>query len=82
MTVLNVSLTKTFMNDKLSVKIEGNDLFKSRRDGSLLYFPNMTLDNSNSYDSRYAGVTVRYKFNPSKSKYKSQSEVDRELKRL
>ena len=82
MAVISLSLTKTFMNDKLSIKIEGNDLFKSRKDGSLLYFPGMTIDNSNTYDSRYAGITVRYKLNPSKSKYKSQSEVERELKRL
>ena len=82
MVLLNVALTKTFMNGNLSVKIEGDDLFRGRCDGYLLYFPGMTIDNSNSYDSRCCAITVRYKFNQSKSKYKSQSTVDRELDRL
>ena len=82
MSVLSVALTKTFMDGNLSVKIEGNDLFRGRRDGNLLYFPGMTIDNSNTHDSRYAAITVRYKFNQSKSKYKSQSAVERELNRL
>jgi len=79
---LGVGVTKTFFNDKLSILLDGNDLLKHRRDGSILYLNGMEIDNHSIYDSRYVSMTVRYKFNQSKSKYKSQSNIDNELQRL
>ncbi len=79
---LGVGVTKTFFNDKLSVLLDGNDLLKHRRDGSVMYLNGMEIDNYSIYDSRYVSMTVRYKFNQSKSKYKSQSNIDKELRRL
>lgn len=81
--MLNVSLRKSFLNDALSVTVGGSDLF--RRLGSmgvrLGTGANDLLQSSNG-DTRQFYVTLRYRFNPVKSKYKGKSTVDDELKRL
>lgn len=79
---LGAGVTKTFFNEKLSILLDGDDLLKHRRDGSVMYLNGMEIDNYSIYDSRYVSMTVRYKFNQSKSKYKSQSNIDKELQRL
>lgn len=78
---VNASVTKSFLNDKLSIQLKGIDLFNGFKDGNLLYNKQMQLYQLNSYDKRAFEFTLRYKFNMSKSKYKGtgagQNEKDR-----
>lgn len=80
--VVNVGITKSFLNDQLQVALKGHDVFRGRKDGTLLHNHQMDLLQFNQYDSREVELTVRYKFNSVKSKYKGTGAGENELKRL
>ena len=80
--VVNVGLTKSFLNDKLQVAIKGHDLLRGKKDANLLYNHQMDLYQLNRYDSREVELTVRYKFNSAKSKYKGTGVGQDEINRL
>ncbi|MBP8945107.1 MAG: TonB-dependent receptor [Paludibacteraceae bacterium] len=80
--VLNVGITKSFLNNSLRVELKGNDLLYKRKDGNLLYNHQMNLLQINHYDTRQLELTVRYNFNTAKSKYKGTGAGEKEMKRL
>lgn len=79
---MNASVTKSFLNNRLSFNLQGIDLTHGRKDGNRIYNKQMNLDVANTYDSREVQFTIRYKFNTSKSKYKGKGAAGDELKRL
>ena len=79
---VNIGLTKSFINDQLQVSIKGHDIFKGKNEGNLLYNHQMDLHQITWYDSRKAELTVRYKFNSAKSKYKGTGAGQKEINRL
>jgi hypothetical protein len=81
-TVLDVSIVKTFFNDRLSIKLAGEDLLDRRRDGNLVYNHQVKLWQGNYYDRRQFVVTIRYKFNTTRSKYKGTGAGNDEKNRL
>ena len=80
--VLNVSIVKTFFNDRLSIKLAGEDLFDRSRDGNLVYNHQVKLWQGNCYDRRRFVATVRYKLNTTRSKYKGTGAGNAEKSRL
>ena len=80
--VVNVSIVKTFFNDRLSIKLAGEDLFDRSRDGNLVYNHQVKLWQGNYYDRRRFVATVRYKFNTTRSKYKGTGAGNAEKSRL
>lgn len=70
MYILNFAISKSFFNDALNVELRGNDLFHQQKDASRVYMNRLTAYQANSYDSREFAITVRYRFNTAKSKYK------------
>ncbi len=66
---LGVSLRKSFLNNALSVELRGKDLLWSKQ-ASRLYIANTQLDDLGQYDTRSFNLTVRYRFNVAKSKYR------------
>lgn len=80
--ILNASLTKTFMNKALSVQLKGYDLLDGYRDGNLLYNRQMQLDILNRTDRRKVGISVKYKFNVGKNKYKGTDAGSRQKSRF
>ena len=78
---LDISVTKSFFNDALTVELKGNDLLNRSGDCNLLRTANFQIAQNNRYDRREFVATVRYKFNATPSKYKGsgagQSEKDR-----
>ena len=80
--VLNVSIVKTFFNDRLSIKLAGEDLFDRSRDGNLVYNHQVKLWQGNYYDRRRFVATIRYKFNTTRSKYKGTGAGNAEKSRL
>ena len=79
--VLDLSLTKTFLNDRLSVKVGGTNLLNSQEHVSLR-FGKRSLYQQNRRDTRQVELTVRYKFNAAQSKYKGTGAGDSEKERL
>ena len=80
--VLNVSIVKTFFNDRLSIKLAGEDLFDRSRDGNLAYNHQVKLWQGNYYDRRRFVATIRYKFNATRSRYKGSHAGQSERNRL
>ena len=67
---LDLSVQKSFLNDALTVELEGTDLFNSRYDNAMLRSGVYSIVQYNRYDTRELVLTLRYKFNSAKSKYK------------
>ena len=81
-TVLNVSLVKTFFHDRLSIKLAGEDLLDRSRDGNRVYNQQVQLYQGNYNDRRRFVVTLRYKFNTTRSKYKGEGAGNDEKNRF
>ena len=79
--VLDLSLTKTFLNDRLSVKVGGTNLLNSQQQVSL-HYGKRSLVQQNRRDTRQVELTVRYKFNAAQSKYKGTGAGADEKARL
>ena len=79
---VNISLTKSLLNDHLSIRVQGNDLFHTEKQGMLLYAGRMHSEQTSWYDSREFVLTLRYKFNTTRSKYKGTGAGNDEKNRL
>lgn len=79
---LNVSLTKTFFDDRLSIRLQSYDLLGIEKNKMLSYFDGIQTEQISWSDSREIGLTVRYKFNTTKSKYKGTGAGNEEKERL
>ena len=79
---LNINLTKSFLKDRLALRIGGTDLFHTRKEGGIGYTESMETKQVSTYDSRQLVVTVTYKFNTSRSKYKGTGAGQAEKSRL
>ena len=79
---LYIGLTKTFLDDRLSVKVAGHDLFHRNGQDVLAHFGELTLWQHRTNETRYAEVTVRYHFNWTRSKYKGTGAGNQEKNRL
>lgn len=78
----NFSVRKAFLNDRLSVTVGVNDLFNRSANQSLLYTNNLSIEIKQEFDSRDFYVTLRYKFNTARSKYKGTGAGQSERNRL
>ena len=80
--MMNATLTKSFLNEHLSIHLQGIDLTHGHKDGNRIYNKHMNMDVANVSDSRELRFTIRYKFNTAKSKYKGKGAAAEEIKRL
>ena len=67
---LNIGLRKSFLNDALSIEARANDLLLGCKQEALLYMESSQMKDLSWSDTRSFSLTVRYKFNAAKSKYK------------
>ncbi|WP_300770517.1 outer membrane beta-barrel protein [uncultured Bacteroides sp.] len=79
---VNVSLRKSFLDDALSVELRGNDIFKTNRVSFSMYSGDYFLFQKSVWDRQEFAVTVRYKFNATKSKYKGTGAGDSQKSRM
>ena len=79
---VNVSVRKSFLNDALSVELRGNDIFKTKRISYSMYSGDYYLYQKSTWDRQEFAVTVRYKFNTAKSKYKGTGAGDSQKSRM
>ncbi len=77
----NVSLYKGFFNDRLSFRLQANDLFNSSQAKVTLYSGSqlLTMDQETR---RSISMTIRYKFNTAKSKYKGTGAGESQKSRM
>ena len=80
--VLDVSISKSFLKDALTLEIKGKDLLYKCWDADLLYNQKMELLQVSKRDTRDLQLTLRYKFNTTRSKYKGTGAGNAELNRL
>lgn len=80
--VCDVSLRKSFLNDALSLELRGKDLFNRNWNNSVCYFDRMIGWELDKYDSREFVLTLRYKFNATKSRYKGTGAGKDAINRL
>lgn len=79
---LDINIIKTFKKGKYSIQLKLNDIFKTMKDGNTLFNDKMTMNLTNSYDSRKVTLTFRYRFNSIKNKERKNSFVENEINRL
>ncbi len=79
--LVNASISKSFLADRLNIALKAHDIFYQSKDANLLYNAQMEFQQMNRYNTRKIELTLRYRFNTAKSKYKGtgagQSELDR-----
>jgi len=79
---LRVSLYKSFFNGRLDCLLEGNDLFHTLRDASTQYDGRVKMFRATKQNTQEVKLTVHYKFNLQKSKYKGTGAGLDEQQRL
>ena len=79
--MLDLSATKSFFDDRLSVQVKGHNLLNSQQHVRLNY-GERSLYQQNRRDTRQVELTVRYKFNAAQSKYKGTGAGAEEKERL
>lgn len=79
---LNVGIHKSFFNGKLSLNVQGQDLFASYRGSNWMCYGNRDIYKWSYADTRKLVLTLRYKFNTTSSKYKGVGAGIEEKKRL
>lgn len=78
---VNLSLYKGFFKGKLSVQLQANDIFNTSSSDILLYSGNRIMIYEPE-SRRSFSMTVRYKFNATKSKYKGTGAGDSQKSRM
>lgn len=77
----DIALRKSFLKDALSLELKGTDLFRIKSFTSIYRGPYMIVQ-SNLTDSRQVVLTLRYKFNSTKSKYKGTGAGEQQKNRF
>ena len=78
---LDFSLRKSFLGDRLSLQLQGRDLFSSSSNDVTLFSGNRTM-RLDQQTRRVFTLTLRYKFNPAKSKYKGTGAGQEQRSRM
>lgn len=78
----DLSLYKSFLNDKLSLQFYVSDIFKTYGSNLKMYYGDMRETLYTAPAQRTINLTVRYKFNVSRSKYKGTGAGEAQKSRL
>ena len=78
---LDFSLRKSFLGERLSLQLQGRDLFSSSDNDVTLFSGNRTM-RLDQQTRRVFTLTLRYKFNPAKSKYKGTGAGQEQRNRM
>ena len=83
MGVVDFRLSKSFLkDDALSVTLTANDIFHTQHNAMTAYSIGTSTTFTEYYDHQRVGVTLSYKFNATKSKYKGTGAGQSEKSRL
>ena len=79
---IDIGLRKSFLNDALQISLWGYDVGKWYDSESNEQLGRLHIRRFADTDSRYAALTITWKFNNFKNKYKGQSAASQEMNRL
>lgn len=79
---LNVGLRKSWLDGRLQINLDGADLLDTYRRGGIRYSPSCKHAYTDTYNSRSVSLSVLYRFNVTRSKYKGTGAANDEIKRL
>lgn len=78
----DLGLYKSFRNDQWSVKLQCDDVFNTANSGMTLQSDIREIKMKKTLDTRNFSITVRYKFNAAKSKYKGTGAGEEQKNRM
>lgn len=80
---MDLSLQKSLLNDKLNIRLDVTNLFNLHKRDFMMYVSNMqTMHLTEEPNNCTVRLTVRYKFNTTKSKYKGTGAGDSQKSRM
>jgi hypothetical protein len=80
--VVNAGITKSFFNEQLRVELRGHDIFWGRKDASVVYNRQMEIFQNSRFDSQRVELTVRYRFNSARNRYRGTGAGQNQINRL
>ncbi len=78
---VDVSIRKSFLNDDLSIELRGHDLLLAK-DAVFTQTKVYSILQDNIRDTRKASLTIRYRFNSTRSKYKGTGAGEQQKSRM
>lgn len=79
---MNVGLRKSWLDGRLQINVDGSDLLGTYRRGGIRYSPSSKHTYIDTFNSRSISLSVLYRFNATRSKYKGTGAANDEIKRL
>ena len=80
---MDMALQKSFLNDRLNIRLDATNLFNSYKRDFMMYVSNMqTMHMTEEPNNCTVRLTVRYKFNTTRSKYKGTGAGDSQKSRM
>lgn len=79
---LDLGISKSLFNEKVNIKLEGQDLLNMNNDASIVYSPNIQLSQTNKYYRRMVVLTLRYRLNEKGNKHNGTTAGQEEIDKL
>ncbi|MDD2264222.1 MAG: outer membrane beta-barrel protein [Bacteroidales bacterium] len=80
--IVNLGVTKSFFSEQLSVVLKGHDIFHGQTMDIKVYNDRLNIYQFSRWDTRELELTVRYKFNTAKNRYKGTRAGQGEINRM
>lgn len=78
---VDVSVRKSFLKDALTIELRGHDLLQAK-DDLFMQTQVYSIFQDNIRDTRKASLTIRYRFNSARSKYKGSGAGEQQKSRM
>lgn len=78
----DLAIRKSFFHDALNAELDLTDMFYKERESSTFYANTLIGFQEDRYNTRTLSLTIKYKFNAVKSKYKGTGAGNSEKKRM
>ena len=79
---VNAKIYKGFLNDRLSVTFEAKDLFNSSRNNAIMYSDAVRIVQKNYSPARSVMLTLQYRFNTTRDRYRGTGAGNSEKSRF
>lgn len=80
--IVNAALNKSFMNDRLSLSMQYDDIFKGDKQKAWTDASGIAVSWYANYDTSFISLSLHYKFGKSTKKYDMKENSKEELKRI
>jgi len=79
---VDFSIQKSFFDDAFSVKLAVEDIFEKSQQKLCYYNDDIFIRQNDLAETRFVSLTLKYRFNPAKSKYKGTGAGNDEKQRM